>query len=181
MAGSFQAENAALAALAVKSVIPEISEDAIEKGLSRASLPGRFEVIKNPSGYEKIPYLVLDGAHTVNSVKFTLETVQSVFGDAKKDLLFACAADKDAKDIAPLFKNKFDSIFLTRPGEVKQSDLTSLSKAFDSAKLSYNLSEDYESQIKKALQTASEKKSILLVTGSFYLIAEVKKGLRFKE
>ena len=116
LTGGFQAENAALAALTVKTVLPNISEDVIERGLAKAKLPARFEIVQNPKGFENIPFLVMDGAHTVNSVRFTMETMNQVFGktdgrsekiEAKKTLLFACAADKDAKDIAPLFKNQF--------------------------------------------------------------------------
>ncbi len=205
LVGRFQAENAALAALAVKTALPNISEDAIERGLAKAKLPARFEIVQKPKGFENIPFLVMDGAHTVNSVRFTMETMNQVFGktDGRKEnmnqfpddadgrsqdstwdktLLFACAADKDAADIAPLFKNQFgsnhfDSVFLTKPGNVKQSDLEKLAKAFDKAEISYDLNEDFESQIKKAFDHANAHKSILLVTGSFYLIAEVKKFL----
>ena len=178
MVGSFQAENAALASLAVKIALPAVSEEIIEHGLSKAKLPARFEIILNPKGFENIPFLILDGAHTPNSVRFTMETMEQVFGKTEaRSLLFACAADKDAKDIAPLFKGKFDSVFLTKPGNVKQADLNALAHAFDEAEIPYDLNEDFESQIKKALARANAKKSILLVTGSFYLVAEVKKIL----
>lgn len=185
--GRFQAENAALAALAVKAALPNISEDAIERGLAKAKLPARFEIVQNPKDFENIPFLVMDGAHTVNSVRFTMETLSQVFGKTDgrsqntpvtRTLLFACAADKDAKDIAPLFKNQFESVFLTKPGNVKQSDLERLADAFDKAEIPYDLNEDFETQIKKAFEHANAHKSILLVTGSFYLIAEVKKFLR---
>ena len=198
--GKFQAENAALAAIAVKTVLPTISEEVIERGLAKAKLPARFEIIQKPKGFENIPFLVMDGAHTVNSVRFTMETMNQVFGksDSRKEaanqflkktdgrsqnstwdktLLFACAADKDATDIAPLFKNQFESVFLTKPGNVKQSDLETLAEAFSDAEIPYDLNEDFEAQIKKAFDHANANKSILLVTGSFYLIAEVKKYL----
>ncbi len=178
MTGRYQAENAALAALAVRIAVPEISEETIARGLSKASLPARFEIIQNPAQYENIPFLVLDGAHTVNSVRFTMETMDKVFGTQDGTLLFACAADKDAEDIAPLFKNRLTSVFLTKPGNVKQSDLNTLADAFDKAEIPYDLTEDFEAQIKKAFAYADAHKSILLVTGSFYLIAEVKKFLQ---
>ena len=40
-----QAKNAALAACTVKYLIPEIDEVTIEKGLSKAWLPARFEIL----------------------------------------------------------------------------------------------------------------------------------------
>ncbi|MBR1402673.1 MAG: bifunctional folylpolyglutamate synthase/dihydrofolate synthase [Treponema sp.] len=181
--GKFQAENASLAALAVKTVLPTVSEEIIERGLAKAKLPARFEILKNPlhSSDEK-SLIVLDGAHTVNSVTFTMQTFRHVFGEKndsqdKRILLFACAADKDAKDIAPLFKHEFDSVFLTKPGTVKQSDLAALAQAFCAAEIDYDMNEDFAAQIQKAIKKASDENAILLVTGSFYLIAEVKKLL----
>ncbi|MBQ7158725.1 MAG: bifunctional folylpolyglutamate synthase/dihydrofolate synthase [Treponema sp.] len=189
--GAFQAQNAALAAIAVKTVLPDIDEKMLEKGLENAILPGRFEVFENPMAKKNASqkktrspaenassarsFVILDGAHTPNSVRFTLETMRHVFGKKKCTLLFACAADKDAKEIAPLFKNQFDSVFLTKPGNVKQSDVGTLAAAFDEAAIPYDLNEDFAVQIQKAFTRAAETDSLLLVTGSFYLLAEVKK------
>lgn len=191
LVGEFQAQNAALAAIAVKTVLPDIDEKMLEKGLENAILPGRFEVFENPMAKKAAsqkktrspaenassarPFVILDGAHTPNSVRFTLETMRHVFGKKKCTLLFACAADKDAKEIAPLFKNQFDSVFLTKPGNVKQSDVDTLAAAFDEAAIPYDLNEDFAVQIQKAFARAAETDSLLLVTGSFYLLAEVKK------
>ena len=181
LTGDFQAQNAALAAIAVKKAFPELSEEIIEKGLSKAFLPGRFEVIKNPAGFNKIPLLILDGAHTPRSVGFTMDTLKKLIKSFNLscafNLLFACAADKDAKDIAPLFKGQFKKIYLTKPGNVKQSDIRGLEAAFKKAEIPYNLNEDFSEQIKKALKESEETNSLLLVTGSFYLVSEVKKYL----
>lgn len=182
MIGRVQAENASLAALAVKLSLPEISEETIEKGLSKAALPCRFQVEKNPEHFENIPYLVLDGAHTVKSIRFTMDTMREsglIKAGGKKEavLLFACAADKDVKDIAPLFKDSFRKIFLTRPGNVKQSDPQKMINAFSEAGLSFDYDGDFKAQIKKALNEAHETKSVILVTGSFYLAAEALKLL----
>ena len=181
--GSFQAQNAALAALVVKSVLPSLSEDVIELGLSKAKLPGRFELIYQVAGYPNIENLILDGAHTVNSVKNTMELFTILFrknslSKKKAYLLFAAASDKDVEDIAPLFKDSFDKIFLTRPGNVKQSDIQRLEKAFKNALLDFSLQEDFKKAIKDSLSLADKEGGILLVTGSFYLLAEVKKIIR---
>lgn len=182
--GSFQAQNAALAAVAVKIIFPDLDETFIEKGLEKALLPGRFEVI-SPStgeillkkGLRKRPFVILDGAHTVNSLGYTLDTFDALFGDSKAHLLFACAADKDMKDMAPLFSERFSHITLTRPGAVKQSNLSALTAAFDAADIPYTCNEDFLAAIHSALDAAQEAGHPLLVTGSFYLLAEVKKVL----
>ncbi|WP_242457194.1 bifunctional folylpolyglutamate synthase/dihydrofolate synthase [Treponema zioleckii] len=176
--GNFQAENAALAAIAIKTALPQISEETIEKGLSNAKLPARFEICENPKGFEGIPALILDGAHTVKSVGFTMETFNTLFEDKDAALLFGCAADKDSKDIAPLFKNAFSKVYLTRPGEVKQSNLSEIESCFSEAGIKYDSNSDFKMQIKKALEESAENKRVLLVTGSFYLVSEVKKILK---
>ncbi|MBO4385992.1 MAG: bifunctional folylpolyglutamate synthase/dihydrofolate synthase, partial [Treponema sp.] len=179
--GEFQAKNAATATLAVKTVFKDISLEQIEKGLANAFLPARFEILSGPKSFDGIKSLVLDGAHTVNSVRYTMETFKKVFGsNTAKDkavLLFACASDKDVEDIAPCFKGSFASVFLTKPGNEKGSDLPRLNKAFDSASIEHVLIEDCEKGIISAFEKASREKSLLLVTGSFYLVSEVRKLL----
>jgi len=188
LAGEFQAQNAALAALAVKTAFPEISEDIIEKGLSKTSLPARFELVKSPQNFSKIPYLILDGAHTPKSIKLTLETVKNA--KIKIDaLLFACAQDKHSKEIAELFSQSictdsqnFQKIFLTVPGNIKKSDLSEVENSFVSAGLLFDSDSNYKKQIEKVLDFCNSNKKTLLITGSFYLVAEVTKilGTRFE-
>lgn len=178
--GNVQAENAAQAAVAVKLALPAIDERTIEQGLENAALPGRFEIVarkkKNSCApASRRPFVIMDGAHTVRSITGTVQTFRAVFGTDDAHLLFACAADKDIADIAPLFRQGFSHITLTKPGAVKQSDLAALTQAFDAAGLRYTSSEDFAAAISDALCAAERADVPLLVTGSFYLLAEVKK------
>ncbi|WP_246473292.1 bifunctional folylpolyglutamate synthase/dihydrofolate synthase [Treponema parvum] len=165
--GRVQLENAKVAVCTIKTLFPLIDESIIERGLEKARLPGRFEIANED--------LVLDGAHTVNSIRFTIDTFNSVFEQRRAHLLFACAADKNVFDIALVFKNRFEKITLTKPGNAKQSDLSSMREAFKKAGLKFTENEDHISAIKNALDDAKKDGSVLLATGSFYLVAEVKK------
>ena len=71
----------------------------------------------------------------------------------------------------------FAQVTLTRPGTVKAADLPRLEHAFTAAGISFHASEDYVSAIRTALASADKAGAPLLVTGSFYLLAEVKKVL----
>ena len=175
MFGSFQAWNAAVAAISIRLVLPEISEETIEKGLSTAFLPGRFETDVKTQRYDNVKNLVLDGSHTPKSIGFGLETLDAVYGNAPFTLLFGCAADKDVEDIARLMTGRFESVFLTKPGEVKKADTERMEKAFKNCGIPCDLNEDYTSQISKALDHADKKGTGLYVCGSFYLVSEVKK------
>ena len=177
--GDIQLKNAAMAAVAVKTAMPEISEEIIERGLEKAFLPARFEIISPVANFPNIPYLIIDGAHTVKSISFLLDTLQDISFD-KGALLFGCAADKDVEDMAKELYPHFDHITLTKPGNVKQSDLERMIKAFETVcdDRKIESGENYEDMIQKAFSKANEKKRALVVTGSFYLAAEVKKMLK---
>ena len=83
MLGRMQAQNAAQAVITVKKLFPNMSEDIIERGLAKAKLPGRFEIVENIKGYEGLPAVILDGAHTVNSIRLTIDTLNKLYGTKK--------------------------------------------------------------------------------------------------
>lgn len=173
LVNAIQAKNAAIAAYTVKYLMPDIAEETIERGLSSAWLPGRFEIIGDS--------LVLDGAHTIRSISLTLETFRSLFS-GPAHLLFACAADKAVDDIAALFSVGFSQITVTRPGEKKQSDIDHAALAFAAVfssrnDVDFSVDPDYERAIARAMETAKSEGVPLLVTGSFYLVSEAKKIL----
>ncbi|ULQ60060.1 bifunctional folylpolyglutamate synthase/dihydrofolate synthase [Brucepastera parasyntrophica] len=168
-----QAQNAAIAAYTAKFLLPDITESMIETGLSRAWLPGRFELIPGD-----VP-IVLDGAHTVKSISTTLTTFKKLF-PGNNHLLFACAADKNVDAIAELF-HSFSEITITKPGDFKETDMEKISRPFlelyGSRKVTLTINEDYQKAIPDAILSAYQKKIPLLVIGSFYLVSEVKKIL----
>lgn len=161
--GEKQAENAALAALAAKILLPEIPETEIERGLGRASLAGRFEERGN---------VILDGAHTPASVEQALDTLNELYPNQKHHLLFSSVAGKDLKHIVPQFRGKFEKVYLTVPGSTKDVDIEELKQIFRENEIEFTASEDYEQIIKTALEdTAANEK--LLAIGSFYLLEKV--------
>lgn len=178
--GEFQARNAAVAALALKTALPALDESIIEKGFEKAVLPGRLESVNlENSQFKDISCLILDGAHTVGSIGFTIDTFCTLFSNSVSSsyLLFACAADKNAEEIAKLFKGKFDHTILTVPGGTKESNFSRLKDAFEKSGIEYTAIPDYLKAIPYILSKAAEEKAAVLVTGSFYLVAEVKKYL----
>ena len=91
------------------------------------------------------------------------------------NILFACAADKDIKDISKLFKYRFNHVYVTKPGNKKQSNIEAEIQAFKDAEIDFTADADFKTIIKRALKETSERNQVLLVTGSFYLLSEVKK------
>lgn len=173
MPGDFQVENALCAALCAKCFDPSIDEETIERGLSKAFLEGRFEIVNFQKNGQRIP-VVFDGAHTVNSIRFTMETLRKIFGEKKFSLLFACAFDKNVEEISSLFRNEFSSVTLTVPGSDKMPDTRRLVDAFNSNSISFEFFEDYRKACLSSLDNALKAGEGLLITGSFYLVSEAK-------
>jgi dihydrofolate synthase/folylpolyglutamate synthase len=174
-----QANNASLAAYTAKYLFPDMDESVIERGLSRAWLPGRFEIVKG-----KTP-IILDGAHTVKSIALTLSTFDALY-PGKARLLFACASDKDVESIAAIFGNRFESIVVTRPGDKKQSDIDRASAAFRAmvsgkGDVMLSVDPDWHRAIVGAMRDAEIAGVPLLVTGSFYLVTEAKRILASRQ
>ncbi|MBD5435961.1 MAG: bifunctional folylpolyglutamate synthase/dihydrofolate synthase [Treponema sp.] len=194
--GEVQAQNAFLAAAAVRIAFPKISEAQIERGLEKASLRARFETMPFPkcenleeNGEKR--FFVLDGAHTAQSIRGTLETFDSIFGEngianacGKKSgkipahLLFACAADKDIERIAKVLKKAcFQKITLTSLNGAKKSDPKKCAEAFEKEGIEFTLEENIENALESALKFAAKENAVLLATGSFYLAAEILENL----
>ena len=172
--GEYQIVDARVAELSVRAVLPEISSSVVQTGLNKITLPARYEIIQKLSNYS-LPYVLIDGAHTVNSIKVVIERMkrEGVHGN----LLFGCVAGKKVKEMAKTILNSgiFDEIYLTKPGSFKESDLGQISKAFSPSQKIKLVSPDYEDVIKKALSSSSRTNTPLIVLGSFYLAGEVRK------
>ena len=76
-----------------------------------------------------------------------------------------------------LFRYRFEHVYITRPGEKKESDLQGEIEAFTHAEINFTADSDYKMMIKKAFEESAKAGNILLITGSFYLVSEVKQFL----
>ena len=174
--GVVQAKNAGLAALAVKTAFPDIENESIRKGLAAFTLPGRFERISDK------PPVVIDGAHTKRSLELCLDTFTSLYG-SEGILLFGCAADKDALSMAELSIPCFSKIIITTPGSFKKSNPEEIYSTFlAESKKAPNATEiffipDTIEAINRAIEIALKLEIPILGAGSFYLIAEIRKGI----
>ena len=171
--GKVQAENAALAIAAVKTAFPQISDEAVRKGLAGLKIPGRFEKISEAAK----PPFIIDGAHTPQSLSLCIETFCLLYGEGGI-LLFGCAADKDASAMAKTACPRFAKIIITTPGNFKISNPALVYETFAAqAGNKAVLVPDTREAVKKTLEIAGEKLPVL-GTGSFYLVSEIRKYLK---
>jgi len=163
--GTVYAGNMALAALALSQLPTSISTENIINGFKHAKMLARFQIIS------RSPFIVLDGAHTPESIRNILPTFLEL-SETPRILLFACAHDKHHQEIAEILYRFFDEIIITRPGTFKQSDPSAVFSSFSALSQKCELIESTEEAMLRATTNAAKKKASILVTGSFYLCAE---------
>jgi len=168
--GAVQAENALLAWLVLLELLQPDNDvkKLLIKGINKAKLPGRFEIItKNGINF------VFDGAHTPVSIKKLLESWESIF-NRKGILIFGSVSDKNPSKMAKLLSSHFDKIVISTPGTFKESYPEEVYKIFKknnaNVQLIKNPAEAYNTAIK-----LSESNTPVLVTGSFYMVSEIRK------
>lgn len=187
---NYQRQDAEIAKRAVKKYLPNISNDLINQALQNVFLPGRFEIIKNIPNYPDIPYVLIDVAHTPNSISQVISRIKKE--KLTGNLLFGCAADKNVEAIAKsiIKSNLFQNIYLTRPSDYKKSDINQMTQAFQKAyqdnsksksrkptKPTISTNPNFTTFIPEVLSICNSTRTPLIVLGSFYLAGEVKKVL----
>lgn len=164
MLGKHQFQNAAVA-IAIADLLQqdefEISIDEISMGLETAEHPGRLEYIGN---------FLLDGAHNIAGAE-ALAAYLEEFVDKPIMMIFGAMKEKDVSGIAEILWAKAERLVLTQPSNSRAMTAEELSnfvpKEFDREKVV--LTDSVEEAMEKAGSA-----DLVLVTGSLYLVGEVK-------
>lgn len=109
MPGLYQVENACLAIECVERMGDSVTEEQIRHGLEHAVWRGRFEVIQED------PYVVADGAHNPDGMKYFLQSVNTYFEREEKVAVMGVFSDKDYTAMIRLFGDTFSKIYTVSP------------------------------------------------------------------
>ncbi|MFH1391677.1 MAG: folylpolyglutamate synthase/dihydrofolate synthase family protein [Candidatus Diapherotrites archaeon] len=162
MLGKHQCENAAIAATTVLSLRSkgfEVSEKSIRIGLRKAFWSARLEIVK------RNPIVLLDAAHNPEGWKRLFESLK-VFKYKKLIVVFGVMDDKDINAFRKYLK-KISSLILTKSDSFRAEEPEKLRKKFGKG----DVIVPEKKAIKQALAEA-EKKDLVLITGSIYVVGE---------
>lgn len=170
--GRHQVENAHTALMVASTLAIDfgfdISEDQIKAGLKNAQHPGRLE---------RIGRFLLDGAHNPSGAK-ALVAYLDEFVSEPITLVFGAMRDKSVGGIAEGLWPRAETIILTTPANSRAmtgEELASFAPAgIDAERLIK--SDNVAEAIEKALEVTPPD-GLIVVTGSLYLVGEVKKLL----
>lgn len=164
----FNSETAVLVIQSLKDNYFNILPENIGVGLKKAKHPGRLEFQGK---------FLFDGAHNTTGAEALREYLDE-FAVGPITLIFGAMKEKDVAQIADILFPKAENIIFTQP---KNSRAMSVEKLADFLPEKFDrdkayMSDDAASAINTARRIVSEN-GIILVTGSLYLVGEVKKLL----
>ena len=173
MRGDVQAANAALAYVVCDYLLARgghndaARSNAITAGIAAGVLPGRMELVgENPPVF-------LDGAHTPSSVTRLVDSFVSMY-PAPRGLIFGSVSGKNHEEMARILAPHFQVIVVSTPGYFKPSDPAEVFATFMRHHDRVFLEPD-PSQALLRITDSSPVNTAVLVTGSFYMISEIRK------
>ena len=159
-----QIENAALALETMKQLNALPESALIERALKSVQWPGRFERIGTPP-------LVLDGAHNEHAARVLTATWNEEFPGQKAALVFAAAADKQIRDMIPVFREiagEWHLVPCSSPRIMPAEDMVALLKNLVSEPVFIH------SSLSEGLRKAVESPLPALAAGSLFLLGDLK-------
>lgn len=182
LAGDFQVQNAAIALAILIQVCKRdsftIEKDRINVALSALTIPGRFDIISR-----KNKQIILDGAHNRQKMESFITNLHTYFPGKKFTFLLGFKEGKDITSILDLIFPIAEKIYITDFFN-NQADFVSLSvdlhslaeliqkKEFTNVEIIYNAAD----AILDIVEDMED--SILVITGSLYLLSDVYKAIR---
>ena len=166
--GEVQAENAALAALTLGKIFPELAEESLIRGLETAYISGRFERL------EEQPAVYIDGSHTPYSVTRLIHSFQEIHPEPDT-LILGIVAGKRYREMAEILCPRFRRTIVTTPGTFKASNPEEVWEACKKISPAALLIPSPEAALVEAKRGLASSDGPILVTGSFYLAGEILK------
>ena len=169
--GLHQIENAGMALTLLDTYCQEIGRELPDNALVAQALeetrwPGRLEIVSRE------PLVLLDGAHNPHAIKALLATLKERFTDYQKEILFTCIKTKALEDMLDLLETLPDTkITLTHFEDSRATDEKVLKELADSRNLNY---QDWQKFLDQKLSENEEKKTVRIITGSLYFLAQVR-------
>ena len=167
--GEHQIENA-VTAIAVLDELRgqgfKISDEALYEGIANVQWAGRFEVFRDGKT------IILDCAHNRDSMRRLVLAFAELFPKVSPTLIFGASDDKDVSgmlaEALPLARN----VIMVKANHPRASDPEKLAAQIESSGVARSVKVAHT--ISDALDDAKQNAEVILVTGSIFVVADVR-------
>jgi len=171
--GRHQAQNVATAVATVEQLAEEgiaVSEAAVRAGLAAVCWPGRVELVGTR------PHTIVDAGHNPASMMALRETLLDLLGGRRLVLLFGMLTTKDYRTVTALIAPLAERVVTTRPDNPHALSAAELAEEVRRHTPNVLAIEDRDQALAEA-QRLTGPDDVLVVTGSFYLVGELRERL----
>jgi len=174
--GQHQSQNAATV-ISLAEILNEsgyqISQQAIREGIESARHPGRLELIPGAPGY------LLDGAHNPAGA-LALRKYLDDYARRPLTIIFGAMRDKQLDQMAGILFPVADLVVLTEINNPRSATSESLVRLASSAGVSRVVTASSSEDALHQALTATESSGLICITGSLYLIGELRSSLMLR-
>ncbi|HEX7463641.1 MAG TPA: folylpolyglutamate synthase/dihydrofolate synthase family protein [Actinomycetota bacterium] len=168
--GEHAARNAAAAIVAMEVLFERaMSVETTRTALSRASSPGRLEVVG------RHPLTILDGAHNPAGAQALAAALVEAFGWRRLHLVMAVLSNKDLGGIVRALAPLADHGYAARNTSPRASEASVVRNAIEAAGVPTAIF-DSVAEALAAAREQSDGEDLILVTGSLYTVADARRA-----
>jgi dihydrofolate synthase/folylpolyglutamate synthase len=177
LVGRHQLRNVALAIAAAVELhhqgFKAITAENIERGIRDTRWPGRFQVIAARHDW---PEIVLDVAHNPAGAWALRSALSERYEDRRLILVFGAMRDKAIAEITEILFPLADRVIATRPRNPRAASPEEIRLAAARTATEIELVEDVHTALERA-RTLAGVGTVLVITGSIYLVGEVMQAI----
>ena len=175
--GRHQVLNATLAIRVLQDVLG-IDEDVLAEGIAKARWKGRAELLRTE------PAVILDGGHNVQCAQSLMTTLGQMcagrFADMRFRVVMGVMADKNVEGMIQTYKElglnpaQVYAVRVDNPRSMAPADLSLLIRIVYNNSIMPVIFDSAKEAVAEACRKSEEDGIPILVTGSLYLIGEVR-------
>lgn len=169
--GSHQIINLSLALEALKELenlnYIKVDIDKIKAATKKVKWKGRLEILKEN------PYIVIDGAHNVDGIKYLKKNLKDYFKYKNLYLILGVLADKEVDKILEIITPLAKEVCTVTPNSNRaksSNDLRVLAEKYNENSVGFD---DYDEAVKYSLSKANNE-DLILACGSLYMVGKIR-------
>ncbi len=177
LVGRHQLRNVALAVAAAVELQQQgftgITPKSIENGIRETRWPGRFQVIAARPGW---PEIVIDVAHNPAGAWALRSALSERYEDRPLIFVFGAMRDKSISEMTEILFPLADRVIATRPDNPRAASPEEIQQAASRTGTEMEAVEDVREAVERA-RTLAGTETVLVITGSIYLVGEVMRSI----
>jgi dihydrofolate synthase/folylpolyglutamate synthase len=180
LVGRHQLRNLALAIAAAEELskkgISGITSESIERGIRETRWPGRFQVFP-AQAYR--PEIVLDVAHNPAGAWALRSALSEQYEDRPLIFVFGAMRDKAISEMAEILFPLAERVIATQPENPRSASPEEIQQAASRTGTEIELVAAPQTALERA-RASADAKSVIVITGSIYLVGEAMRLLEVK-